>query len=120
MKIYYLYHQTRQVAPAALNPAALEAEAIARGLAGYKIEAQDAIRLQGIGICPAKPAGEFKDGDFMKWNGGSTSQVIERVKETAAFIDFKICCVGYNGDLEFGTRRIKRDRLVAIGSVLTK
>ena len=62
MKIYYLYHQTRQVAPAALNPAALEAEAIARGLAGYKIEARTRSGYRGSVFARQNRPGNLRTG----------------------------------------------------------
>ena len=66
------------------------------------------MRLQGIGICPAIPAGELKVGDVTVWNFGETETITEIIKETVKTILVKIeCGSGYTG-----TRRLNKSRLV--------
>lgn len=78
------------------------------------------IHLQNIGKAKAKPAQEFKIGEFMLWNYGSQSKVISITKETKAFITFEIMYpLGGSNDWSntgISERRLKKSRLVGIGS----
>lgn len=69
------------------------------------------IHLQGIGRVHAKPAQEFKVGEKMGWNYGSTSKVIGVKKVTKKFIVFRL----QTKDGSVWERRLKKDRMVAIG-----
>jgi hypothetical protein len=68
------------------------------------------VRLQSVVWVNAKPADEFKPGERMGWNFGSTTEVISRVSETASFVIFEI--KDQHGKLWH--RKLKKDRLVAI------
>jgi hypothetical protein len=77
------------------------------------------VHLQGIGKVEAKPAQEFQIGEFMMWNTGSQSKVVGIAKETKAFITFEILypdCWRDWANAKVGERRLKKTRLVAIGS----
>lgn len=78
----------------------------------------DKIRLQNYGLCDAKPAQDFKPGEFMKWNGGSTSEVLRIRSESEHYITFLIRYYGFKNELKTSERRIKKTRLVAIGGKL--
>ena len=67
---------------------------------------KNTIHLQSYGRAEAKPAEEFKVGEKMLWNFGERSTVLAIVKETAKFI---------TSQFENTDRRLKKDRLVAIG-----
>jgi len=71
----------------------------------------DSVHLQYVGRVKAKPAKDFRIGEKMMWNGGSTTEVVSVVKTTAKFITYGL------RDDESGpwVRRLKKDRLVAIG-----
>lgn len=69
------------------------------------------VQLQSVGHVAAKPAKEFKVGDFMAWNFGFTSEVVGIAKETKAFIVFELKSTSDGITRE---RRLKKDRLVAI------
>lgn len=66
--------------------------------------------LQGIGSVSAKPAGEFKVGEYMAWNYGHRSKITAIISETKEFRTFELTCS--DGVFE---RRLKKTRLVAIG-----
>lgn len=69
-----------------------------------------AMRLQGIGLVQGTPAIEVKKGDFLLWNMGYKSEVLEIVSETKAMITIKERCEsGYIAD-----RKMKKNRLVCI------
>lgn len=68
----------------------------------------DKIQLQSIGLVNAKPAGELVSGDVTIWNFGSTAIVLEKVKETAAFVTLSLD----NGKHGISERRLKKTRLV--------
>jgi hypothetical protein len=79
----------------------------------------DLVHLQSIGKVEAKPAQEFEIGQFMAWNFGSQSKVVGIAKETKAFITFELLCPDINNDwadAKVYERRLKKTRLVAIGS----
>ena len=66
--------------------------------------------LQGVGAHAGKPAGEVVPGDVLVWNGGATSTVLRKLKETAKTITFE---TQYDTDKTFHTT-IKKSRIVAI------
>ena len=70
------------------------------------------VKLQGIGSQKAKPAKDFSVGEGMNWNEGYKSDVVGILKETKCFITFSIQC---RSDGKVYQRRLKKDRLVAIG-----
>lgn len=74
------------------------------------------VQLQSVGRVAAKPASEFKVGDFMAWNFGYASEVLEIVKETKSFITFKLNSIDPMGRVTDTTaeRRLGKNRLVAI------
>lgn len=80
------------------------------------IDGKPAIWLQGYGWAEAKPASEFQVGDYMRWNGGSSSRVVEIVRETPKMVTVMEEWVGYGGELKRSERKLKKDRWVAIGS----
>tara|TARA_R110000824_G_scaffold372075_1_gene561912 strand:- start:3874 stop:4128 length:255 start_codon:yes stop_codon:yes gene_type:complete len=69
---------------------------------------KNAMRLQAIGFVLGTQAKEVKVGDYLMWNFGSKSIVLEIVKETAKTIIIKT--EGEHGYI--GERRLKKDRLV--------
>jgi len=71
---------------------------------------QSLIHLQGYGEAKAKPAKEFKVGEKMLWNYGGKTMTKAILKETKCFITFQI-----EEDGELYERRLKKNRLVAIG-----
>lgn len=75
------------------------------------------IQLQSIGKVEAKKASDFKVGEKMKWNFGYTSEVLEIVKETKTQIVVKLNSIDPLGRVSdfIGERRLKKERLVAIG-----
>lgn len=79
----------------------------------------DLVHLQSVGKVEAKPAQDFEIGEFMVWNFGSQSKVVGIAKETKAFITFELLspdCWGDWSDAKVLERRLKKSRLVAIGS----
>tara|TARA_R110002049_G_scaffold224712_4_gene396499 strand:+ start:4499 stop:4735 length:237 start_codon:yes stop_codon:yes gene_type:complete len=75
------------------------------------------IQLQSIGKVEAKKSIDFKVGEKMKWNFGYTSEILEIVKETKTQIVFKLNSIDPTGKISdfIGERRLKKERLVAIG-----
>ena len=71
----------------------------------------ETIRLQAIGYAKAKRAGELQVGDVTVWNYGATEKLIEKVKETAKTVTFKVLINGRTFE-----RRMNKDRLVGINS----
>jgi hypothetical protein len=69
------------------------------------------VQLQSVGHVAAKPAKDFKVGEFMAWNFGYASEVLEIVKETKSFITFKLSSTESD---YVGERRLGKNRLVAI------
>ncbi len=71
------------------------------------------IWLQGCGWAEAKPAEDFKPGEYMMWNMGSCSKFEKVIKETAKTITVLESWGGhYPGT---GERTMKKSRWVAIG-----
>jgi hypothetical protein len=70
----------------------------------------DTIHLQGLGKVPAKPVREFQPGEFMRWNYGSSTEVI-RVEPKGKMAD-----VYFVGHEHRKPRRMGLDRLAAIGN----
>lgn len=70
------------------------------------------IHLQGIGRVKAKPAQEFRVGDYMGWDYGGVSKVVGIAKETAKTITFLVLC----SDGQVYERRMKKTRLVAVAA----
>jgi len=64
------------------------------------------IRLVGIGFVRAKPAGDLKIGDVVRWNYGATSKVVAIERETAKSIKFRFD-KGY-------LRMMRKTRLVGV------
>lgn len=67
------------------------------------------IRLQGIGWGPGTPAMEIRPGDRLMWNFGYISEVIAVKPAGTQSLIFTLRSSSGN----IGTRRMKRDRLVA-------
>jgi len=80
------------------------------------IDGKPAIWLQNYGWCTAKPAEEFQVGDFMRWNGGTSSKVIAIVRKTAKTIVFKLEEVEDPYNIGPWERTLKAERWVAIGT----
>lgn len=77
------------------------------------------VHLQSVGKTEAKPAQEFEINEFMAWNFGSQSKIVGIIKETKAFITFELLspdCWGDWSNAKVSERRLKKSRLVAIGS----
>jgi hypothetical protein len=73
--------------------------------------AENSMRLQSIGVVLGTPAKEIKVGDTLMWNFGSTSEVVEIVKETAKTIVVKTKPEDSDKVYE---RRFNKSRLVCI------
>lgn len=67
------------------------------------------LHLQGVGKVNAKKAVDFKVGDKMVWNFGSTSTITGVAKETKAFITYIMTDSKMPEPYE---RKLKKDRLV--------
>jgi len=76
------------------------------------------VHLQCYGGAVGKPAENFRPGEFMKWNGGSTSEFLEILRETKSQIVIKEKCIDRHGVETVYERRLKKSRLVAIGTRL--
>ena len=76
------------------------------------------IHLQGIGRIEAKPAQEFKAGEFFCWNYGGTCEIIGIKRETPATLTFAVKYKNYSGTTEEAVRTLKKTRLVGIGHSL--
>lgn len=72
--------------------------------------ASDTLQLQSIGHVIGTPAANVTAGAFLMWNFGSTEEVLEIVKTTAASIVIKV--KGKSGNV--GERRLMKARLVCI------
>lgn len=79
------------------------------------INGKPAIWLQGYGWAEAKPAEDFKPGEYMRWNYGSCSKVEKIVSQTTKMMTFQVSWEGFSGKTDFGERKMKKDRWVAIG-----
>ena len=79
------------------------------------IDGKQCIWLQRYGWCEAKPAGEFKVGEFMRWNFGSVSKILAVTSETAKTVSFLLEWKGHQQYVT-GGRKFRTGRLVAIGS----
>lgn len=75
------------------------------------------VHLQYYGNAPAKPASEFKIGEFMLWNYGMNSRISAIKKETPKSITFEEEYIGFSGKVEKGQRRFLKTRLIAISTV---
>ena len=72
-------------------------------------ERDGATYLQGVaGWVTGTPAGDLVVGDTMVWNGGSTSKVVQIVRETKAFVWVESECSD-----GLYTRKLKKSRIVA-------
>ncbi|MCG7550962.1 hypothetical protein [Pseudoalteromonas sp. Of7M-16] len=71
----------------------------------------ETIRLQAIGYAKAKRAEDLQVGDVTVWNYGATEKLIEKVKETAKTVTFKVLINGRTFE-----RRMNKNRLVGINS----
>ncbi len=76
---------------------------------------QKTIQLQAIGQATAKPAKDFKVGEHFVWNYGYHSKIVAIGKQTKHQIVF----ITESEDGKRYERRLKKDRLVGIGSVLS-
>lgn len=65
--------------------------------------------LQGVGCHLGKPAGQLQVGDVTVWNFATTATVTELISETAKFLT-----IGIEEKGKSYTRRLKKDRIVAI------
>ena len=71
------------------------------------------VQLQGVGKMPGKPVKELKPGDVVFWNFGYSSEVLEmKPTKTGKTFDVLLKC---NQSGNIGTRRLRAERLVAIG-----
>ena len=70
------------------------------------------IQLQGVGLRAAKPASEFKVGEFFVWNYGYHSEIVGIKKVTKHQIVF----LTQSQDGEIYERRLGKSRLVGIGN----
>jgi hypothetical protein len=68
------------------------------------------MRLQGVGIVVGTPAINIKKDDYLLWNFGSKSKVVEIVRETKSFIVINELC----SNEKIYTRKLKKTRLVCI------
>jgi hypothetical protein len=75
-----------------------------------RIELGGAVHLQNVGLVKAKRANEFKVGEFMGWNFGITSKVVDIRDVSKCFVEID---EELNGKIY--TRKCKKDRLIAIG-----
>jgi hypothetical protein len=75
-----------------------------------RIELGGAVHLQSVGLVRAKRADEFKVGEFMGWNFGSVTKVVAIREVSKCFLEVD---EELNGKTY--TRKMKKDRLVAIG-----
>ena len=64
------------------------------------------IQLQSIGHVIGEPAKNIKKGDFLMWNFGSQSEVLEIIKETKSFVTIKVKSGDYIGERKFGKERL--------------
>ena len=79
----------------------------------------ETIHLQGIGRVPAKPAQDFKSGEFMLWNYYGVGKVEGITKETEKYLTFRLCSPDVWNDWNNAVRserRLKKTRLVGIVS----
>jgi len=76
-----------------------------------RVELGGAVHLQSVGLVKAKRADEFKIGEYMGWNFGSVTKVV-------AIRDVSKCYLEVDESLngKVYTRKMKKDRLVAIGT----
>ena len=66
-----------------------------------------AMRLQSIGLVLGTPAGEIKEGDFLMWNWGYTSEILKITKTSEKMIFVKIkCSDGSIIDHKFNKKRL--------------
>lgn len=80
----------------------------------YKIVNSDNprnMRLQSIGLVLGTPSGEIKKGDYLMWNWGSITEVVEIVSETNSFVTIKEKSMSSD---YVGNRRLGKTRLVCI------
>ena len=68
---------------------------------------KNSMRLQGIGIVLGVPASEIKEGDFLIWNFGYTSEVTKILKETAKTVTLEIIESG-----KIYERKLNKTRIV--------
>ena len=67
---------------------------------------KNSMRLQGIGIVLGVPASEIKEGDFLIWNFGYTSEVTKILKETAKTVTLEIIESGKRYERKLNKTRI--------------
>lgn len=70
------------------------------------------LHLQGVGLHPAKPAGELAPGDTLVWNYGHASTVVSVTEASPAFVT--VTERSHRNDLVY-TRRLGKARLVGYG-----
>jgi hypothetical protein len=75
------------------------------------VKADDAIHLQGIGLCPAKPASQFKVGEVMRWNYDFHGTTITEIRQVSP--QYLLFTLRSNKDGGMHERRMKGLRLVA-------
>jgi hypothetical protein len=80
------------------------------------IDGKLSVWLQDCGWCPAKPAKEFQSGEFMRWNTGSETKVVEIVRQTEKTITYKLEWKDAGGNYESAERKLFSDRWIAIGT----
>lgn len=71
---------------------------------------KNSMRLQGIGIVLGVPASEIKEGDFLVWNFGHTSEVTKILKETAKTVTLEVIESGKKYE-----RKLTKTRIVCKG-----
>jgi hypothetical protein len=82
---------------------------------GVDQKMEKTIQIQGVGHVRAKPAQDFKPGEHFVWNYGYHSKIVGIAKETQHQIVF----ITESEDGKRYERRLKKDRLVGIGSALS-
>ncbi len=75
-----------------------------------RVELGGAVHLQSVGLVKAKPAVEFKPGEYMGWNFGSVTKVLAIREVSKCFVEID---QELNGKCY--TSKFKKDRLIAIG-----
>lgn len=68
------------------------------------------VHLQYVGEVEAKPAQDFVIGEKMMWNYGCTTEIVSKKEVSSCYLMFGIIENGKHYE-----RKLKKDRLVAIG-----
>ena len=71
------------------------------------------VRIQWVGMVPAKPAGDFAVGEWMMWNGGESTRILAVREASPAYLVFTFENTKGDGTHE---RRMMKSRPCAIGA----